>query len=296
MKKEFLWGAALLLCANGCEPPVRLRATEKGVERDSVHYVGIAENKNDIDLRKAQLLGTVKIGDYGLTLDCHYADVLERACRNAGRIGGNLLVITRHRRYQVKSNCHTVKAEIYSVPSLEGMESRMYWHPERRLLKGDLRANPLGAEKQLPVVHTHLTCRLGGDFFREAFIRTETLFFPDSAARPSDARLEALALRRAQLHFDLTELFARQLKAELMTFAPDLNRLVGEYRARTHECVRQLRAEQAHLDAALVANLAAADSILTNWENIVRRRLQETEAYFGQQRIDLRKRKSSPKS
>ncbi|MCS7035406.1 MAG: hypothetical protein RMJ33_12120 [Saprospiraceae bacterium] len=290
MTQKFLWAVFLLSALYSCEPPTRLRVVDKNTPRDSVHYVGIAEEKSDIDLRKAQLLGTVKIGDRGATLDCHYADVLERACRNAGRIGGNLLVVTQHRRNQVKSNCHVLKAEIYAVSSLEGMESRMYWHPERRLRKGDLRGAPPETATGLPPLHTRLTCRLGGDFLREAFIRTETLFFPDSTYRPAEPRLAAIALRRAQLYFDLTEAQARLLKAQLVAIGPDLDRLVGEYRARTEEHVRQLRADQTALDAELSAT-SDAEAVLSRWEDKVQKSLKETEAYAGQQRVDLRKRK-----
>ncbi len=296
MTQKLLWAIALLPVLYSCEPPVRVRAVDRNTPRDSVHYVGIAEDKSEVDLRKAQLLGTIKIGDRGATLDCHYADVLERACRNAGRLGGNLLVITQHRRNQVKSNCHVIRAEVYEVRSLEGMESRMYWHPERRLLKGDLRGtSPEGTSSELPPLRTRLTCRLGGDFLREAFIRTETLFFPDSTYWPTDPRLAAVALRRAQLYFDLTEAQARLLKAELLAIGPDLDRLVHEYRSCTEERVRQLRADQAILDAEIMAN-ADAEAVLSRWEGNVRKVLAETETYAGQQRVDLRKhrRKQEP--
>lgn len=292
MTPRGLWIIAFLSAWYGCEPPTRVRAVDKQTPRDSVHYVGIAENKREVDLRKALLVGTVKIGDRGVTLDCHYADVLERACRHAGRLGGNLLVITKHRRNQVKSNCHVISAEVYAVPSLEGMESRMYWHPERRLLLGDLRTLSSENTQPLPPLQTRLTCRLGGDFWKEAIIRTETLFFPDSTARPSDPQLANIALRRAQLHFDLTEIQARLLKAELLTLGPDLDRLVGEYRARTEEHVRQLRADQNVLDAAL-QNPSETEAVLKHWENKIQAALRETESYAGPQRVELRKRKQT---
>lgn len=287
------WGFALFLALSSCEPPVRVRATDKKTTRDSVHYVGIAEVKSDIDLRKAELIGTVKVGDRGATLDCRYPDVLEYACRNAGRIGGNLLVITKHQRNEVKSNCHVIKGEIYRVVSLEGLESRMYWHPERRLAKGDLRQERSSAAADgWPPVSVLITCRLGGDFFKEVIIRTETLFFPDSAGRGESPRLNALAVRRAQVLFDAAEVHARQLKADLVAIGPDLDRLINEYRPRTEERLRQLRADQAVLDAELSAN-ADAEAVLARWEATIRQRLIALEPFAGHQRIDLRKRKRS---
>ncbi len=274
----------------GCEPPVRVRVVDKQAVRDSVHYVGIAENKADIDLRKARQIGTVKVGDRGVTLDCRYPDVLEYACRNAGRIGGNLLVITQHRRNEVKSNCHVIRGEVYVVASLEGMESRMYWHPERRLGLGDLRSTALAADTALPPIHTLLTCRLGGDFFREAIIRTETLFFPDSAGRPSQRSREPIVLRRAQLHFDMAEAHARQLKSELVAIGPDLERLVAQYRPYAEEQLRQLRADQAVFDAELIASLEP-ETVLARWEERIRKTLAETEPFASHQRVDLRRRK-----
>ncbi len=285
------WIASSILIWCSCEPPIRVRVTDKSTQRDSVHYVGIAENKSDVDLRKAKLLGTVKVGDRGATLDCRYPDVLDYARRNAGRIGGNLMVIIKHRRNEVKSNCHVIKAEVYHVASLEGMESRMYWHPERRLAIKDLRGSPPPTNTTaLPPLYTLLTCWLGGDFFKEAFIRTETLFFPDSAGLPTAPPAAAIALRRAQLHFDLTEIYARRLKVALLAIGPNLEALVGRYRAQTEEYLLQLRQEQARLDAELSSS-ADPDAVLARWESDVQEHLLALAPYAGHQRVDLRKTK-----
>lgn len=62
---------------------VQLRAAHVPARRRQKHSARLRALrrycKSDIDLRKAQLLGTVKIGDRSATLDRYRADALERS-------------------------------------------------------------------------------------------------------------------------------------------------------------------------------------------------------------------------
>jgi len=288
MFRFFLFVGLALYVFQSCNPPVRVRPSTPKTGRDSTLYVGIVEDKLAVDLRKAQYLAKIKVGDLGVTLDCRYPDVLGHATARARSMGGNLLVITEHTRNTVKSNCHRIKGEIYAIPSIEGLESRITWHPARPLLPGDLRGTrdslPIGA---LPPLSTAITCRLGGDFFKEAIIRTETVFRTDSTYAPTGA--PTTALRRAQLHFDLAEAQARQLKVAIAALGPDLPVLTGQYRDITVQHQEMLRTKQATLDAELASG--DAEKVLSLWETHVRQTLSELEPYGEDWSVDLRKKK-----
>ena len=287
---RFLFFVAVFIAylLSACNPPVRVRPARPNTGLDSTLYVGVVEEKLDVDLRKATYLAKIKVGDLGVTLDCRYPDVLGHATARARSLGGNLLVITEHTRNQVKSNCHRIKGEIYAIPSLEGLERRIVWHPARPLLRGDLRGDRDSLlATPLPRRSAVITCRLGGDFFKEAVIRTETFFLTDSAYLPATAA--DAALRRAQLHFDLAELHARRLKVAIAAIGPDLPALTGNYQALAARQQEQLRAEQTALDAELDAN--NAEEMFSRWETAIRTGLSELEGYRADYSVDLRKKK-----
>jgi len=257
---------------------------------DSTFYAGIAEDPRSIDLRKAQLLARIRVGDYGVTLDCRYYDVLSHATDRARRIGGNLLVITEHTRNTVKSNCHRIKGEVYRVPKLEGMENRIWWHPTRLLLGGDLRGQrdsfPPSDRAPLKI---EISGRLGGDFYSEAITRTETIFYCDSTYLPADPQRAALALRRAQLHFDLAEWHARRIKADMAAIGPNLPKLADQIKPLTSRQQELLRVELQSLEAELASG--NAERVLERWETKVKTELAALSQYERELVVDLRPKK-----
>lgn len=275
-----------------CEPPVGLKLTNGKTGLDSTFYAGVAEDARAIDLRKARLLAKVKVGDLGVTLDCRYHDVLGKATDRARKIGGNLLVITEHTRNTVKSNCHRIKGEVYLVPKLEGMEDRIWWHPLRQLLPGDLRGDrdsfPAAG---LPPVKVEISGRLGGDFYNEAIGRTETIFYCDSTFRPADPQRAAFALRRAQVYFDLAELHARRLKEALAAIGPDLPKLTDQIRPLAARQQELLRTDLATVETEIAGK--NADDALARREASIKTELAGLEQYAGELVVDLRKKKKS---
>ncbi len=291
MHRLFILFPVLLWLLSSCNPPVRLSPKKVRTGLDSVEYAGVVERAIDVDLRPARFLAKVKVGDLGMSLDCAYPDVLGYALNKSRAIGGNLLVLTAHKRNQVKSNCHTIRGEIYQISSLEGVEKQIRWHPKRPLMPGDLRGSrpAQSSADKLPPLHCTISCRVGGDYFKEAIIRTETLFWADSTYRPADTALTDFARRRAQVHFNLAELHARRLKAALVSLGPDLPALTGQSRPMTAKQQTALREEAAAFDAALTGS--APDAVLERWEKKVQADLVALEGFYGQYIVDLRKKK-----
>jgi len=71
----------------------------------------------------AKLIGTVKIGEAGMTIDCDYELVTSQAVQEARKAGGNILKITEHIYPDMRSSCHRIRAEIYYLENLEDLLS-----------------------------------------------------------------------------------------------------------------------------------------------------------------------------
>ncbi|TAF45767.1 MAG: hypothetical protein EAZ51_02490 [Sphingobacteriales bacterium] len=66
-----------------------------------------------------EVIGSIKIGDTGFTLNCNYETVLENAKIEARKIGGNAIKITEHLFPSVfGSSCHRIKAVILKIDNV----------------------------------------------------------------------------------------------------------------------------------------------------------------------------------
>ncbi len=276
----------ILYLLGSCNPPARTYPARVNTGLDSTEYAGHVEGMQTVDLRKARNLAKFKVGDLGLSIDCSYPEVLVKAKGMARKIGGNLIVVDVHKRFETKSNCHKIIGYIYAVPSLEGLESEISWHPKRPLMPGDLRGKPGNPAAPLPPLACSINCRVGGDYFNEAIIRSWTTFKTDSTYLTADT---AFVLRRAQLQFDLAELHARKLKSALAAFGTDLPALTGQYRGLLAREQESLREQAAALDAELVHG--DHNAVLTRWEARVQGELSTLDQYFGEIFIDLHVKK-----
>jgi hypothetical protein len=64
----------------------------------------------------AKLIGSLFIGDSGFTTKCNYAQVIEDAQNQARAMGGNIIVITKHKEPSIwGSSCHRITAEVYKT-------------------------------------------------------------------------------------------------------------------------------------------------------------------------------------
>lgn len=69
-----------------------------------------------------EVIGSIKIGDAGLTLKCNYETVLENAKIEARKIGGNAIKITEHSFPDLWSSCHRIKADILRIENINSLK------------------------------------------------------------------------------------------------------------------------------------------------------------------------------
>lgn len=79
----------------------------------------------------AEMIGQIRIGDSGFSINCGYDKVIQEAKFEARKIGGNAIKILEHKRPSVVgSSCHRIKANILRIQEkpkkkLDGYESNI---------------------------------------------------------------------------------------------------------------------------------------------------------------------------
>lgn len=289
-KFYFLTFSLLVLLLSSCvlgsieNPPVRTTPRRAKTGLPPVPYAAVLSPDQAGAVAQARSLVKIKVIDRGRSRDCEYPEVLDRARNKAMSLGGNVLLVTEHRLpSQTGSSCSRIRAEVFVVPSLEGLEREIRWDKSRRLLPGDLRGKPGSAA--LPPVRCTLKYRLLGDFFTHINVRTQTLFLTDSTWRPEAG---ALYLRRAQLHFDLAEISARGFKSELTALAPNLKAMTGQAKSLLQKYQAEYQRRAAEFDAAW-EQTGLSETVLAEWEYMVRAELTVSADHAGDVKVSLLK-------
>ena len=101
----------ITLLTTACAPKIRTKVSQKYAPLDYQEEVLVLEPE-DASPEGAEVLGTVKVGDSGMTMQCNYAQVMEKAKEEARKSGGNAIKITEHKVPNFMSSCHRITADI----------------------------------------------------------------------------------------------------------------------------------------------------------------------------------------
>lgn len=110
MQKSFLLFVSIIVFS-ACAPKIRTTLSQKYEPLDYKQEVMVIELA-DVSPVSAELLGTLKIGDAGMSTKCNYAQVLEKAKEEARKVGGNAVKITEHKTPDFMSSCHRISAQV----------------------------------------------------------------------------------------------------------------------------------------------------------------------------------------
>ncbi|MDR1347132.1 MAG: hypothetical protein LBJ63_01690 [Prevotellaceae bacterium] len=112
---KFLSFLACLLILVSCSPKITTSISKNYGALSYEEEVRVLSIQ-DTEPNNAELLGTVKIGDAGFTIDCNLSVVVDKAKIEARKIGGNAIKITKHSPPNFwGSSCHRITANILKV-------------------------------------------------------------------------------------------------------------------------------------------------------------------------------------
>jgi hypothetical protein len=211
LKNKLICLLAILLLP-GCSPKVIMNGVEVG---NSNARIGNSDNievlfrENALDIEKTPV-AEIEIKDNGLSIGCSLDKVLELAKDNAKSVGGNLILITEHLKPDRKSSCHRIKGEIYNVEDPTYYNSKIIWTPERPIKISDF----LASTENRPFQATTYS-GFGYEYYGKSFAKTFTIkvevYFDKELSYFKTSEHDADVLKHEQLHFDISELYARKL-------------------------------------------------------------------------------------
>lgn len=216
------------------------------------------------NIRDSLMLGTIRTRHNGFTGDCNFRQVKHSAKSEAIKIGGNLLVITEHKLPNAILNpCHRIKGNIYWVSNPEIYEKEILWNSERKLTVSDFKAST--HDKSFVAATNSYFGYTTSILSKKNLVLVEVdTYFDCESSYFKENLNQAMVLDHEQLHFDITELYARKFVKRLHNEIGNYQDLLKNVERIGDEINEKLQSKQQEYDASVYTDLSK-QSLWKEW-------------------------------
>jgi hypothetical protein len=201
-----------------CSPKIGSTITSKQPPLPDTAFVLVLQEQDDF-INDGIEIGTIKSGDNGLSNNCSYFEVLDKLKLITRQSGANVIKITEQKSPDNWSSCVRLKATIYKVPNFRIHEKEIYWTADRKLSWEDFKGSPKTISNTNTAAQTY--CGFGFQTnqvstLTKTKIFTTNIFTCNLSWVREDQKSRIDLLEHEQGHFDLCEVYSRQLRKKLI--------------------------------------------------------------------------------
>ena len=207
----------ILTLLSSCSPKIGSTIISKQNPLSDSEMVLVLQ-KEDTFVNDGIEIGSIKSGDNGLSMNCTYNEIIEKLRQLARQNGANIIKITEQKSPDLWSTCERIKAQIYKVPDFRKYEKEIVWTRNRKLTWDDFKGKP----KTISNTNVAATTYCGFGFetnqvfvFSKVKLFTKNVFDCNLSWVRPDQKDKIPVLEHEQGHFDLCEVYARQLRKKL---------------------------------------------------------------------------------
>ncbi|WP_460219139.1 DUF922 domain-containing protein [Psychroserpens sp. MEBiC05023] len=271
-KSAFLY---LILCLS-CAPKLKSNIT-KTLPPLSNDAIVVVLDAIDDQLIPKEKIGEIKATDSGLSENCTYYQNIQNLKSMARASGANLMKIVKHKKPGNWSTCHQLWAHIYNVDDPKIYESQIEWRADRKLTWDDFKGEPdlENFPNALAVTNSGFGYESAKNLFKDGKLFVQSIFNTDRSWVLPHAKNDYV-LRHEQIHFDLTEIYARKLRKAFSDAKINSSKL---YRANEifNKIYAELRFKQEQYDEETLRG--EKTDIQEKWEAIVIIELEKYDLY-----------------
>lgn len=265
-----------ILFVQSCSPKVIVtQSLSSNPYNPTKVYESFAIIESDsITLDDQVLIAEIQIKEKGFTVNCDYDSVKRLAAHKAKEMGGNCLYITEHKTPDNKSTCHRIKANVLKISDPQKYETEISWHLKRRLKIENFKANtdkrPFQAATYSMIRYYASSSIISGK--PKAYI--QSVFNSDlSYFKRSDH--DAYVLHHEQLHFDITEIYARKFRKIIIENNLSFIEFSDQHNSIFTKIQEELALKQDEYDSEVYEDRTLQDK----WNDWVKSELKKYEEY-----------------
>lgn len=231
--------------------------------------------KEDPNLGDSFLIGTIATKHNGFSGACNLRQVKRAAEKEAKEIGGNLIFITKHKLPNALLNpCHRIRGNIYSVPNPEAFEKEILWNPNRKLQLKDFKGSTLD-KPYVAATNTYFGYSTSVKSEENLVMVEVDTYFDCELSYFKNNKNQSLVLNHEQLHFDITELYARKFIQRLHQEIKSFEDLITNVERIGNEVNKELLLKQEAYDKAVYSDLSQQ----SYWDEWTETGLRELDTY-----------------
>jgi hypothetical protein len=200
----------VLLIVNSCTPRVITKSVTTYPQREAYEGFIIFTETDTVDISKEEVVGDIQIKDGGLAFDCTFERVLNLAKLKALTLGANALKVYDHRTPDLLSTCDRIKTKALRMKDIKPFEREIIWDKRRRLTIADFKGSTEDRPFRAATFSIFRYNTWGKIIDGFATLTVESYFECGRSYFKID-KDSAFVLQHEQLHFDITELYARKL-------------------------------------------------------------------------------------
>ena len=239
------------------------------------------EKNDSFQIDHFKTIGQIEIKESGLSLLCDYETVKDLAVKRARQMGGNCLRIVEHKEPNAWSTCHRIKCDVLIIEHPEEFEKKILWHEKRKLrihdFKGDTTQRHSQAATMSGFSYKYVYVPIRG----KTDIQVETIFdCINSYFKRS--KNDQLVLQHEQIHFDISELYARKFKQRILEECLYFKEFESKHNKIFQEVNQELLRKQDQYDAEVYPNPQKQQE----WTNWIKNALLESESYRLEQIVN----------
>lgn len=277
--------SSMLLLTLACTPKLSVKPSEYAHKPPVQEFEPFAcLEKDTIEFHPRDFIGDVEFKDKSFAVICDYETIKSLACDEAKKMGGNILVITEHKLPDQWSTCHRIKGKVYRILDPEKFETEILWHAKRRLNPGDFRGTVVNRPFLAATSSSFRYFTSVQPFSKQMDVTVQT-FFECRMSYFKPAATDTATLHHEQLHFDITEIYARKL-VEKMQHEPVTTQTVNmTFQRLIKEIAIEWRLKQDEYDSEVYKDR----NKMSKWQQWVQEQLNASDQYASKKfKINIR--------
>ncbi|RAK68177.1 DUF922 domain-containing protein [Hymenobacter edaphi] len=269
----------LTLSLPACAPSVVVKTTAPAAQALPEQEGFVVVKATEPFEAPAQELGTIQIRDAGLSVDCEYETVVALASARARQLGANVLRIDEHRPPSpLGSTCHRLRARALRVADVTPYEKELLWHPLRPLRRADFKGSPANRPFEA-ATNSGIRYHYAGRLYTGAVQLSIETYFDCQNSYFKGTRDAEQTLAHEQLHFDISEVYARQLTRRFQEQTPDTRELTRRQDALYQQVMTECQTLQDQYDSEVYADRSRQAA----WRARIDQELRALQAYAAKQ-------------
>lgn len=260
-----------------CSPKIGTEIISKQNALPENEFILVIDDSNAL-FNDGKKIGTLKSKDNGFSTNCSYDEIIESFKKICRQNGANIINIVTRKEPDQWSSCERIEAIIYKVPDYKIYEKQIEWSKNRKLTWNDFKGKvvlyqPFDAESHCGFGFKSNVVKLFG---KTTMKITNTFDCNSSWVSPKSKNNNKL-LEHEQLHFDLSEIYARHLRKKLFEKKLSYFNVVNESNKIFYEVFDLYKERQNLYDTE--TKHGTEEIAQKKWKETIQNELNELEAY-----------------